>query len=372
MNGSRHHVSSLDAFRGITVAGMILVNSPGNWNSVFESLSHSDWNGCTLADMVFPCFLFILGAAMPFAFERRIEHGHHRRDLYARIVRRTIWLIALGLVLNVVAALPSVAGLRLPGVLQRIGLVYLITAPIVLHLRPTGRAVTLVALVLGHWALLTLVPFSHGSAGLTRSHNLAGFIDMTIFGRHVLMASGDPEGLLGTIPAVSTTLMGSIAGEWLRRLQSTRVLFSRLAIAGLAALAIGMAWAARLPLNKSLWTGSFVMWTGGIAALVLACCYLLVDVYHHRTLARPFLWLGFNPLAIYFLSELVNDLVDKPWLRVAGQTLTVRSWLFWNVLRPVPFWIGDNWLSLVVALLTVAVWIAVAGVLYARGIRLAV
>jgi predicted acyltransferase len=268
---------------------MILVNSPGNWNSVFEPLSHSDWNGCTLADIVFPCFLFILGAAMPFAFERRIQQGYHQRDLYGRIVRRTIWLIALGLVLNVVAALPSVAGLRVPGVLQRIGLVYLVAAPIVLHMRPTWRAATLVALVLGHWALLTLVPFGHGSAGLAPSRNLAGFIDLRLFGRHVLTASGDPEGLLGTIPAVSTTLMGSIAGEWLRTQQSTRAVFGRLITAGLAALVVGMAWACMLPLNKSLWTGSFVMWTGGIAALVLAGCYLLVDAYDHHAWAGPFL-----------------------------------------------------------------------------------
>lgn len=365
-------MASLDAFRGITIAGMILVNSPGNWNSVFEPLSHSDWNGCTPADMVFPCFLFILGAAMPFAFARRIQQGYHERDLYGRIVRRTIWLIALGVVLNLVAALPSVSGLRLPGVLQRIGLVYLIAAPIALHLRPTWRAAILIALVLCHWALLTLVQFGGRPAGLAPSHNLAGFIDMTIFGRHVLTARGDPEGVLGTIPAVSTTLMGSIAGEWLQRHQLTRAVLGRLTIAGLAALIVGMVWSLVLPMNKSLWTGSFVMWTGGIAALVLAGCYLLLDVYHRRSWARPFLWLGFNPLAIYFLSELVNDLVDKPWLRVAGQTLTARSWLFWNVLRPNPSWIADEWVSLAVALVTVAFWIAVAGVLYGRRIRLAV
>jgi predicted acyltransferase len=290
--------------------------------------------------------------------------------LYIRIVRRTGSLIALGLVLNIVAALPSLTALRIPGVLQRIGLVYLIAAPIVLHVRPTWRSAILVALVIGHWALLTLVRFDDGSAGLAQSHNLARFVDMAVFGRHVLNATGDPEGLLGTVPAVSSALMGSIAGEWLRRQLSVQALVGRLTIAGFGALCVGLIWASTLPLNKSLWTGSFVMWTGGIAALILAGCYLLLDGYHHQSWAQPFLWLGFNPLAIYFLSELVSDMFDKPWLRVAGQTLTVRSWLFWDVLRPATSGIGDEWISLAVALLTVTFWIAVAGLLYGRGVRL--
>src|SRR5580704_7455754 len=142
---------------------MILVNNPGNWSSVFESLTHANWNGCTLADLVFPFFIFILGAAMPFAFGRRFERGHQRWDLYVRIARRSAWLIALGLALNLVAALPSVTSLRIPGVLQRIGLVYLLAAPIVLNVQPAWRVVTLVVLLLGHWALLTLVPFGGGA-----------------------------------------------------------------------------------------------------------------------------------------------------------------------------------------------------------------
>jgi hypothetical protein len=185
---------------------MILVNNPGNWSSVFESLTHADWNGCTLADLVFPFFIFILGAAMPFAFGRRIERGHQRRDLYLRIARRSASLIALGLILNVIAAAPAVIALRMPGVLQRIGIVYLLAAPIVINARPAWRAVTLAVLVIGHWALL-LVSLGGAPAGLAQAHNLAGFIDQAAFGRHILTPTGDPEGILGTLPAIGSAVV---------------------------------------------------------------------------------------------------------------------------------------------------------------------
>jgi predicted acyltransferase len=351
---------------------MILVNNPGNWSSVFESLTHANWDGCTLADLVFPFFIFILGAAMPFAFGRRIERGHQGRDLYVRIARRSAWLIALGLVLNMVAAFPSVTSLRIPGVLQRIGLVYLVTAPMVIRVRPAWRAVTVVVLLLGHWALLTLVPFGGGAAGLAQSHNLSGFIDKAMFGRHILTATGDPEGILGTIPAVGGALLGSLAGEWLRRDQSPSARVGGLVGSGVAVLVAGIVWAYVLPLNKSLWTGSFVLFTGGVAALILAACYVLLDVRDNHWWAGPFLWLGFNPLAIYFLAELVGHTLDQSWMRLAGQSTTPRTWLFFDLLQPALPGIGDEWISLLFALLTVALWIAVAGVLYRRGVRIQV
>ncbi len=367
----KHHLASLDAFRGIAVAGMILVNNPGNWNSVFPLLMHADWNGCTLADVVFPFFIFILGAAMPFAFARRIGQGDERRALYARIVRRTAWLVALGVLLNAIAAFPVLAGLRLPGVLQRIGLVYLLAAPLVLHVTPAKRVAILAGLTLAHWIVL-IMPFGSAAFGLAKSNNLAGAIDAAVFGRHLLSAGSDPEGLLGTVPAVGTALLGSIAGECLRPGGAASVHLRRLVTVGLASMAAGWLWAYKLPLNKSLWTGSFVLWTGGLAALTLAVCYLLLDVAGIRRWARPFVWLGFNPLAIYFLSEAVGHLFDKPWLGAGGQTATVRSWLFWNVLRPRTRGMPDEWLSFAIGLATVVVWIGVAGVLYRRHIRIQV
>ncbi|HEX7138103.1 MAG TPA: DUF5009 domain-containing protein [Vicinamibacterales bacterium] len=364
-----HHIASLDAFRGFAVAGMILVDNPGNWNTVFESLAHAEWNGCTVADVVFPFFIFILGAAMPFAFARRLQSGQQTPHLFNRIMRRTVWLVALGLSLNVVAAFPMLRELRFPGVLQRIGAVYLITAPLVLSVGLAGRAGILVLIALGHWALLAV--WSHGGA-LTASNNVAAAIDRAVFGSHLLTATGDPEGILGTLTSIGTALLGSIAGDCLRRARSPQAGIRDLILIGVASMAAGLIWALALPLNKSLWTGSFVMWTGGLAALILAGCFWLMDVEGHRSWARPFVWLGFNPLAIYFVSELVSHLFDKPWLRVHGQTLTVRSWLFWDVWRPVIPGIPDEWLSLGAGLAMVALWTALAGFLYRRGVRLQV
>ena len=258
---------------------------------------------------------------MPFAFARRISRDDHRGDLYLRIARRSAWLIALGLMLNVVAAAPTVVAMRLPGVLQRLGLVYLIAAPIVINARPGWRLVALSALVLGHWALLT-EPMLALPGGLAQAHNVAGSVDRAVFGSHTLTTTGDPEGLVGTIPAIASALLGSIAGDWLLETHPIWVRVAGLVGGGLAAIGLGLLWAPILPLNKSLWTGSFVFFTGGIATLTLAICYVLFDVYDYRRWAQPLAWLGFNPLAIYFLAELCGHLLDAPWPREAAQQMT--------------------------------------------------
>ena len=351
------------------MAGMILVNNPGNWSGTFESLTHADWNGCTFADLVFPSFVFILGAAMPFAFARRISRDDHRGDLYSRIARRSAWLIALGLMLNVVAAAPTVVAMRVPGVLQRLGLVYLIAAPIVINARPGWRFVALSALVLGHWALLT-EPMLALPGGLAPAHNMAGSVDRAVFGSHTLTTTGDPEGLVGTIPAIASALLGSIAGDWLLETHPIWVRVAGLVCGGLAAIGLGLLWAPILPLNKSLWTGSFVLFTGGIATLTLAICYVLFDVYDYRRWAQPLAWLGFNPLAIYFLAELCGHLLDAPWPREAARQMTARAWIFWDLLRPLAPDVRDEWLSLAFGLVTVSCWTAVAGALYRRRVRI--
>jgi predicted acyltransferase len=365
----RAHLASLDVFRGFAVAGMILVNNPGNWGSTFEPLTHANWNGCTFADLVFPFFVFILGAAMPFAFARRAAGGE--RGLAGRVLRRGGWLLVLGLVLNIVAAAPNVAAMRVPGVLQRIGLVYMLAAPIVIALRPPWRLVVAGALVGGHWALL-MAPID-ATAGVDQAHNLASVIDRAVFGRHLLSAAGDPEGLLGTVPALATALLGSIAGDWLRAGRSASARVSGLVAGGVLSALAGVLWAAALPLNKILWTGSFVLFTAGIATLTLAVCHLLLDEGGARWWTQPFVWLGVNPLAIYFLAELLGHLLDAAWTHGdAAAPTTLRTWMFWDVLTPVFPGVPAEWLSLAFALLTVSLWIGVAGGLYHRGVRIRV
>ena len=196
MKTAAHHIESLDVFRGATIAAMILVNNPGNWNAVFPQLLHANWNGCTAADVVFPFFVFIMGCAMPFAFER--SRGRMSDvGFFARVFRRGLTLVALGLVLNAVVAAPHFAAIRVPGVLQRLGLAYIGAAFLVRYTSPRTQAAVAALLMLVHWALMTLVPFAGYPAGtLTPNHNLAGYIDRWVFGTHTLTASLDPEGLL--------------------------------------------------------------------------------------------------------------------------------------------------------------------------------
>jgi len=356
-----HHLESLDVFRGLTVAAMILVNNPGDWTAVFPQLVHAYWTGCTLADLVFPWFIFMMGVALPFAFARRRQQGHGSSQIYRRIARRVVLLIALGLVLNAVAAWPAVFPLRFPGVLQRIALSYLIAAVVVLQFDVRGWSAVTAALLLGHWALLALVPIAGHAAGtLSPDQNVALYVDRQLFGRHLLLTPIDPEGLLGTLSAAATALLGALAGHLLQQPVVAAVRIRRLIAGGTFAVIIAAAWSAVLPISKPLWTGSFALLASGVGTLLLAALYGAIDVRGVRRWSRPFLWLGVNPLAIYFLSEVVGHL-----------QVGAKAWLFWTVLAPA---VPDRMelASLIFAVGFVAVWTAVAGVMYRRQIRVQV
>jgi predicted acyltransferase len=362
--GSRRLVS-LDAFRGLTIAGMILVDNPGNWTSVFSPLVHVEWNGCSLADLVFPWFLVILGAAMPLAFERRRQTAD-AAIIHRRILRRTAALIGLGLFLNAMAAWPTLPALRIPGVLQRIGLVYLATALICLHLSPRRRGVIAGFLLIGHWAILAASMWS-GAFDLTPAHNVSSALDRAVFDGHLLTAIGDPEGLLGTLPAIATALIGTLVGDWLHRNRHAPA--TRLAGAGLGLTAAGYAWSWLLPLNKALWTGSYALFAAGLAILTLALFHRMLDHDIDPVWTRPLLWLGVNPLAIYFASEVVRQLLDRPLEGVTPQA-TIASLVFWNVLRPVvPSALDEQWVALAYGAIAVTVWALAAGQLYRHRIR---
>jgi len=336
---------------------MILVNNPGTWDAVYPPLVHADWNGCTLADYVYPFFLVILGVALPFALARRRAAGHPLGGVYARIVRRAVLLFALGFALNLVAAQFSWGAVRIPGVLQRIAIVYLVAAIVTLHTGPVTRAVVAVGLTLVHWWILTLTP-------LTARATIAATIDHAVFGRHLLTPVYDPEGLLGTLSAVASALLGTLAGDWLRRDSNDRDRVAVLLVGGALLAAVGWVWGAVLPINKPLWTGSYAAFTGGAALAALGVCYFVIDVAGIRTWARPFVWLGVNPLAIYFLAELVSHILELTPAKTA---------LYWNLLRPIAMrQLSEPMISLLFAAITVGVWTAVAGIMYRRGVRVQV
>ena len=337
---------------------MIVVNNPGNWDRVYAPLLHADWNGCTIADLVYPFFIVILGVALPFALSRRRASGHEIRRFYGRFARRAVLLFGLGFLLNLVAARFSLSAVRVPGVLQRIAVVYFVAAAIALHLKPHQRAGVAVALLAVHTLLLTLAPMTPTATVATR-------LDRAVFGAHTLTPVGpDPEGVLGTLTAIASALIGTLAGDWLRRESAPLPRIGGL-LAGGAALAVGgYAWSFVLPLNKPLWTASYTLFTGGLAIVGLALSYAIIDVVAIRAWARPFVWLGVNPLAIYFLAEFVGHLLDSTG---------AKTWLYWTELRSIVMPpLGESQTSLLFAVLTIVIWTVVAGVMYRRGVRVQV
>jgi predicted acyltransferase len=354
---------------------MIVVNNPGNWSSVFPQLLHAPWHGVTAADLIFPAFIFIMGVAMSLALASSAPAGT-RAQVYKRILKRAGLLVLLGLVLNAAAAWPHVGAMRIPGVLQRIGLTYLAAAIITVEATVTQQWTIAAGLLLLHWGLL-VIPFGGPASGhLEPGRNIAAALDRSLFGSHILSPAGDPEGALGLLSSIATALLGSAAGRWLGRARSfagaglplTRDLVWKLALAGTCGLVLAWAWAAILPLNKSLWTPSFAVLTSGVATLCLVGAALL-DQSPLRSAFTPFVWLGTNPLAVYFLSELTTDLIQVPWFTVGGHHTAPKDWFFWGVLAPR---VGDSsgaWSSVIYALLYALMWIGVAGMMRWRGVR---
>lgn len=365
-NPKRRRVESLDVLRGLAVAGMIVVNNPGDWTVVFPPLLHAYWTGLTLADLVFPAFVFTMGAALPIAAARRRALGPSTDDLHRHIYLRAILLFALGLLLNAVSAWPHVSPLRIPGVLQRIALAYLIAGIVALHVRPSRWLAVAAVLMIGHWALLAFVPFAGHPAGtMAPDANLAGFIDTRVFGRHALTIPIDPEGLLGTLSAAATAVLGAAAGELIRRPSAGVTRTRYLAAAGAVAVGVGYVWSLFLPLSKPLWTGSFVLVTAGVTTLALALIDFEVAVRGRGRWRQPLVWLGANALAIYAGSEVLRRLLDAAVVPQAVGRTTPKAWLFWGVLEPA-FRSWPEVASLVFAVGVLALWMVVAGVLDRR------
>ena len=304
-------LESLDVFRGLTIAAMILVNTPGSWDAVYSPLEHSVWDGWTPTDLVFPFLLFAMGAAVPFALARR--RGEERR-MRLHVIRRGLILFALGLVLNAIeTALPlDLSTFRIPGVLQRIAIVYVAVAVLTERTSWRTQIIAAAAALGGYWAVMTLVPVPGIGAGvLTPAGNLAGFIDRSLLGAHLATPYGDPEGLLSTIPAVATALCGVFAGDWLNRPGRTPHRTATLLAAGLGAAGIGLLWDRVFPINKNLWTSSFALFSAGMAAAVLSACHWVLDVKRWRGWAEPFLAFGRNPLAGYTLSVALDSVLTR-------------------------------------------------------------
>jgi len=364
-------VISVDVLRGLTVAAMVLVNNPGSWSAVYWPLRHAEWNGFTPTDMIFPFFLFIVGVAIPLALGTRLERD--APGLVGRVLRRSLAIFALGLLLH---ALPwfHLATLRIPGVLQRIAICYLLAALLVVWSGGIAgwrlQALVAGALLVGYWLLMTRVPVPGGVAGdLSPAGNLAGYVDRLVLGPHVWTVSRfyDPEGLLSSLPAVATTLLGVLAGHWLRVAGTARRVTGGLVLGGLAATAVGWLWGQSFPINKSLWTSSYALFMAGLAALALAACYWLIEGRRWRRLAGPFVVLGITALPLFFLSSLMARLLLL--IRVGPEQVRLQAWLFDRLFAS---WLPPIDASLAYAVAYVLLWWGLMWGLSRTGVRLRV
>jgi predicted acyltransferase len=358
---------SLDVFRGITIAGMVLVNNPGTWSSIYWPLQHAEWHGWTPTDLVFPFFLFIVGVAIPLAFGRRIESGGSRRDLYLKVVRRTLIIFALGMFL---AGFPyfQLGTIRIPGVLQRIAVCYLFASIIFLNAKVRTQVIITVALLIVYWLLMTFLPApGFGAGDLTKEGSIASFIDRVIFGPHIWKQGKvyDPEGLLSTIPALATTMFGVFTGQWLRTAKSQYEKVAGLFVAGAVCVVIGWCWNPFFPINKSLWTSSYVFFTGGLALEFLALCYWLIDIRKYQRWTKPFVVFGVNAIALYVGSGLMArlmELIKLPW---GEGTISLQDWIFEKLFLS---WASPINASLAYAICFISVWLGLMWILYSRKI----
>ncbi|MCS6806122.1 MAG: DUF5009 domain-containing protein [Blastocatellia bacterium] len=357
---------SLDVFRGITIAGMILVNNPGSWSHVYRPLQHAEWHGWTPTDLIFPFFLFIVGVAITLSLPKRLARGDSRRALFAQIVQRTLILFALGLLLN---GFPfyDLSKIRIPGVLQRIALCYFFASLIFMWTKLKGQVMFTVALLILYWLLMTLVPVpGYGAGVLEQEGNLAAYVDYRLLRGHLWKPTWDPEGLLSTIPAIATTLCGVLTGYWLKAARSVSEKTRGLLLAGLAGVLLGQLMDVWFPINKNLWTSSYVVFTAGMALLCLGACVWFVDGLGYRRLVTPFVMYGVNPIIVFVLSGLLGRLmVIYKLTQPDGSSVSFKTYVYEHFFAS---WAGPMNGSLLFAIAYVIAWLIPLAILYRKKI----
>ncbi len=357
---------SLDFFRGLTVAAMILVNNPGDWGHIYAPLEHAPWNGWTPTDLIFPFFLFIVGVSITFALEGK----NGEKGTVKKIVKRSLTLFLLGLFLNFFSRF-DISTVRIPGVLQRIALVYLACSLIFLKTTPRQQIYIFCGLLVGYWLLMTVVPVPGvGYANLDPETNLSAWLDRTILTpAHVYKPAKvwDPEGLFSTFPAIGTGILGLLTGTWLRADRPATEKVAWLFAAGCLLTLAGLIWDGFFPINKALWTSSYVLLAGGLAMLGLALCYWLIDVHQYRKGVLPFVAFGVNAITVFFLSGLIPRIMNLIQVTKSDGTETgLRDYLYRSFIAP-PFADPKN-ASLAGALTFVLIWFVILWWMYRKNV----
>ncbi|MEL7036918.1 MAG: DUF5009 domain-containing protein [Cyanobacteria bacterium J06592_8] len=352
-------LTSLDVFRGIAIASMILVNNPGSWNHVYPLLKHAEWHGYTPTDLVFPFFMFIIGVAMAFSISKYTLERNSEKSIpakiYLRILRRCLILFFLGLLLN---GYPNydLANLRIMGVLQRISLAYGCAAIAILHLSRKQIWGLSILILVGYAIAMQLIPIpDYGVGNLTAEGNTAAYFDRLLLGENHLLRGGkfDPEGVLSTLPAIVTVLVGYLSGDWLKKQPINSITSFNLVVMGLCNIIIGHFWGLIFPINKPLWTSSYVLVTAGWALILLAACYEIIEVRQKRQWGFPFEVMGLNPIFLFVASGFVARFLIYTKISPNGESISLKTWIYENMFVS---WAGEMNGSLAFAIATVLVW----------------
>jgi predicted acyltransferase len=396
----RERLLSLDVFRGMTIAGMLLVNNPGSWSAIYPPLQHAAWHGWTPTDLIFPFFLFIVGITTHLSIEARRARGDDAAARIRQIIRRGFVIFLAGLLLNgfpfftwgAVAGNPDPTFMervadrlynwRIMGVLQRIGIAYTIGALLSFRASLEKQVAIIATLLLGYWFAMTLLPVPpDGFLGADVLHNppatLAAYFDRMLldwgrFGNHLWVnaKTWDPEGPFSTIPAIGTAMIGIVCGRWIG---SSRPLSERLAgmfAAGSIAMMAGLMWHWSFPINKSIWTSSYVLFTAGMAAVSLATCMWIIDEHRVTGWTKPFVVYGMNPIIAFVGSGIMARLIYSIFkVESGGERIALQAWIYQTFYVS---WLAPKNASLLFAISFVLVWFAILWVLYRRRIFLKV
>lgn len=413
---NKERLSSLDVFRGFTIMMMTIVNNPGSWAAIYPPLEHAEWNGITPTDLIFPSFIFIMGTAIPFAIHKKFD-----RAIFNKIMVRSLRIFCLGLFLNffntieffgligmplllgrlaitfavayallgkfklktkiflafsilvillflAYSGIPAYREVRIPGVLQRIGMVYFFTS--LLYIKSTIKTQILVVtmLLLGYWALMTLIPIPGiGAANLEKGTNISAYIDNLFLKNHMWSRTKtwDPEGILITLPAIASGIIGMLIGQLLHLPLPKPEIGKKIIQIGLALVFFGFIWSTKFPLNKSIWSSSFVLVTSGLATLSLCALYYIIEITDYKKWTKLFLIWGVNPMIVFFFSGIIPRVltmtkVEHP--RLPGEPLGFQSY-FYNY-GIVPYFENPKDASLTYALIYTFFWSIILWIFY--------
>lgn len=352
---------SLDVFRGITIAAMIVVNYPGSWGHVYAPLLHKDWHGVTPTDLIFPFFLFIVGISIALAFTKQIDKGIPARSMYGKVIIRSLKIFAVGILLNL-WPLFNFGDLRVAGVLQRISIVFLVCAFLFLLTKWKTQAIVGLVLLTGYWLALTLIPTpGYGVAMLEPGANLAAWFDGKFLPGALWHKTWDPEGLFSTLPAIASGISGMLVGRIITGSGNAERKILYILTAGFLATIAGQVWGWHFPMNKPIWTSSYVLFTSGLAAMVLGASMFIIDLLGHTRGTKPWLAFGSNAITVYVLAGTLSFLFYS--LPMGGESLNVH---FFNLLTSVG--VAPKLTSLLYALLFLGILYIPTVILYRKKI----